>query len=52
MRAKTSQEALLAAIKYYQDRLKTVEREYKTLKMQVDSFVFQFVDAPEDGLHG
>ncbi len=44
MRAKTSDDAFVEAIEYYQGRLKRIEAEYRSLKDKVDIFVNQFVD--------
>lgn len=43
MKAKTAQEAFVEALSYYQDRLTTVESDYKELKQKVDAFVSDFV---------
>jgi hypothetical protein len=42
MRAKSSEAALFEALEYYQERLKEVENNYKSLKAKVDHFVGQF----------
>ena len=42
MRAKTSTEALVEALEYYQDRLKQVEIDYRLLRGKVDIFLEQF----------
>lgn len=42
MKAKTSEEAFLDALDYYQNRLKEVESNYSSLKAKVDHFVGQF----------
>ena len=42
MRAKSETEAFVDALEYYQDRLLTVEAEYKELKTKVTNFVEQF----------
>lgn len=44
MRAKTSQDAFVEALTYYQERLKEVETSLHTLKSSVNTFVAQFVD--------
>ena len=44
MRAKTERAAFVEALEYYQDRLSTVEREYKIMRDKVFSFVEQFSD--------
>lgn len=49
MRAKTAEAAYIQALEYYQERLKEVEEDYKSLKAKVDHFVGQFVDDDEDG---
>lgn len=49
MRAKTSTDAFVEALDYYQRRLKEVEAAHTHLKGLVDSFVGNFVeDAEED----
>jgi hypothetical protein len=48
IRAKTKDAAFVAALTCYQNRLKTVEREYAALKSKVDEFVEQFVEKEED----
>lgn len=48
MRAKTSTDAFVEALEYYQDRLKEVESHYSSLKAKVDSFVSNFVDEESD----
>jgi hypothetical protein len=48
MRAKTSTDAFVEALEYYQDRLKEVESQYSNLKAKVDSFVSNFVDEEGD----
>jgi hypothetical protein len=47
MRAKSSTDAFVEALMYYQKRLLTVEHDYRSLKGKVDAFVEQFVE-PED----
>lgn len=49
VKAKSSTEALVEALGYYQKRLATVEQEHCALKAKVDVFVSQFVEAT-DGL--
>lgn len=48
MRAKTSNDAFVEALHYYQKRLKETENSYASLKAQVDNFVNQFVEKEED----
>jgi hypothetical protein len=48
MRAKTSTDAFVEALEYYQDRLTSVEAAYKSLKLKVDSFVSNFTEEDED----
>lgn len=48
MKAKTPQDAFVECITYYQSRLTTVERKYKTLSEKVETFVDQFSDPEED----
>ena len=48
MRAKTSTDAFVESLEYYQDRLKEVESKYSNLKAKVDSFVSNFVDEEGD----
>lgn len=48
LRAKTSEEAFVEALTYYQDRLKEVESAYYELKNRVDTFVSQFAEERED----
>lgn len=45
MRAKTSTEAFVEALTYYQGRLNELESNYSELKGKVDAFVIQF---PQD----
>lgn len=42
MRAKTSTDAFVEALTYYQKRLTRIEREYASLKTKVEAFVGQF----------
>ncbi|HAO2010380.1 TPA: DUF1033 family protein [Escherichia coli] len=50
MREKTAEAAYVEALEYYQERLKEVEEDYKSLKAKVDHFVGQLVeDNDEDG---
>lgn len=48
MRAKTAEAAYLEALEYYQERLKEVEEDYKSLKAKVDYFVGQFIEEDDD----
>ncbi len=48
MRAKTSTEAFVEALTYYQRRLMQVEQEHLSLSMKVDAFVGQFHDDEKD----
>ena len=48
MRAKTSEDAFVEALTYYQKRLADVESNYKSLQSKVDSFVSQFVEEDND----
>ena len=48
MRAKTSTEALVEALTYYQGRLKRVETELSSLRKNVDDFVSQFKENDDD----
>lgn len=48
MHAKTSEDAFLKALTYYQKRLADVESNYKSLQSKVDSFVSQFVEDNEE----
>lgn len=48
MRAKTAEAAYLEALGYYQERLKEVEEDYKSLKAKVDHFVGQFIEEDDD----
>lgn len=48
MGAKTRDAAFVQALTYYQNRLRTVEREHASLKSKVDAFVEQFVENEED----
>ena len=43
MRSKTSTDALVKAIMYYQNRLIDIEQLHKELKNKVDVFVDQFI---------
>ena len=42
MRAKSSTDACIDALTYYQSRLTRVETEYRELSTKVDSFISQF----------
>lgn len=44
MRAKTEREAFIKALEYYQKRLTTVEKDFKSLNDKVSDFVSNFVD--------
>lgn len=44
MRAKSSTEAFVEAIEYYQRRLTEVEQGYHELRTKVDAFLEQFAD--------
>lgn len=44
MKAKTSTDAFVEALTYYQRRLAEVERAHSSLKEKVDAFVAQFHD--------
>lgn len=46
MKAKTKDEAFIAAIKYYQKRLLEYKSAYNSLKCKVDNFVNEFI--PDD----
>lgn len=46
IRAKTSTEAFVEALTYYQERLATVEAEHRALRSKVDAFVAQVL--PEE----
>ena len=48
MRAKTSTDAFVEALTYYQKRLSEMEKSYRGLKGQVDLFVSQFVEESEE----
>ena len=41
MRATTEQQAFVEAITYYQNRLMTIEKDYRSLKTLVETFVDQ-----------
>lgn len=47
MRAKSSTDALVEALHYYQERLAKVEQELTALQSRVDAFVGQFTDDSE-----
>ena len=49
MRAKTSDDAFVEALTYYQKRLADVEKAHNCLQSRVDSFVNQFVEDNEEG---
>ena len=42
IRAKSSTEAFVEALSYYQERLAKVENEHRALTVKVDAFVAQF----------
>lgn len=44
MRAKTSTDAFVEALTYYQRRLTEVEQNYKSIQAKVDAFIAQFVE--------
>ena len=44
IRAKTSDDAFVESLTYYQKQLSNVEKSYWVLQGQVDSFVSQFAD--------
>lgn len=48
MRAKTSQDAFVECITYYQNRLTKVESEHRELAVKVDAFVGQFVEEGDE----
>lgn len=48
MKAKTKDDAFIESLSYYQKRLIEVENNYKTLKVQVDLFVNQFIEVNQD----
>lgn len=48
MRAKTPTDAFVEALTYYQKQLGNFERSYWGLKAQVDAFVEQFVEDPDE----
>jgi len=48
MRAKTSTEAFVEALTYYQKRLTEVEQGFRELRNKVDTFVCQFIDEEEE----
>jgi len=47
MRAKTTQDAFVECITYYQERLAQVEGEQRELTAKVDAFVSQFVESDD-----
>lgn len=47
MRAKSSTDAFVEALTYYQKRLMTVEQQHKELSAKVDAFVAQFAEPEE-----
>lgn len=48
MKAKSSTEAFVEALTYYQGRLSMIEREHASLKTKVDTFVAQFIENEDD----
>ena len=44
MRAKTAEDAFVAALTYYQKRLTEVEQAHRALTQKVDAFVAQFAE--------
>jgi hypothetical protein len=48
MGATSPQDALLDALHYYQNRLATVEKDYRELSIKVDSFLAQFREDDDD----
>lgn len=48
MRAKSTTDAFVEAIEYYQERLTKIEQEYADLKKKVDVFVAQFTEDSDD----
>ena len=44
IRAKTSQDAFVEALTYYQKRLSKVEQDHRELREKVDAFVSQFTE--------
>ena len=48
MREKTEEAAYIEALEYYQERLKEVETNYKSLKSKVDHFISQVADDDDD----
>jgi hypothetical protein len=48
MRAKTTQDAFVECISYYQNRLAEVESEHCKLTAKVNAFVSQFVEGDDD----
>ncbi len=47
MRAKTTQDAFVECISYYQERLAEVESEHRELTAKVDAFVSQFAESDD-----
>jgi hypothetical protein len=47
MRAKTTQDAFVECISYYQTRLAKVESEHRELTAKVGAFVSQFVEGDD-----
>lgn len=50
MHAKTSSDAFVEALAYYQRRLQAVEEDYNILSGRVDAFVSQFIDEDQDNV--
>lgn len=48
MRAKTTQDAFVECISYYQKRLAEVENEHRELTAKVEAFVSQFMEGDDD----
>ena len=48
IRAKSTTDALVEALTYYQERLKWVETQYNAVQAKVDAFVSQFVTEDDD----
>lgn len=48
MKAKTSTDAFVEALHYYQDRLTEVEQEHRDLRKKVDAFVAHFLPEERD----
>lgn len=48
MRAKTSTDAFVEALTYYQERLLQVEADHKSLQAKVASFIDQFIEGDDE----